>query len=466
MKFKNLARDLGLVILSNLLTLVISTIVILVVPKVIGVKEYGYWQLFMFYASYLGFFHLGWIDGIYLRYGGTDYQSLDKSLFFSQFVMLMMMEACFAAIIVFVTFCFQNADYVFIQISLAIYLLIFISQSYLKIILQLTNRIREFSQVTILSNTVYVIILAIQILTGFKNFRFLITAFIFGNFVAMIYGVVLLKDLFYVGVKKITWSWKEACLNVRVGLQLLLANAASLLIIGVVRIGIQHGWGVTTFGKVSLTLSISNLLMVFISAISLILFPKLRKIDNKKIKDLYSAIRDILMPFVFIGILVYFPLNYLIPLWLPKYQTTLIYMSLLFPMIVYQAKFDILSNTFLKVFRMEKQLLFINIFTLIISLFMTLLSVFWLHNLTFTISNIIIVMSIRSTLSEIYVKSRLKIKFSVEIFIETLMVIIFIALAWNFSNWMAMGAYMVVLLVYLFIKKNDILKAFSTMRKL
>ena len=55
---------------SNLLSLVISTLVVLIIPKLIGVEEYGYWQLYIFYTSYIGFLHFGWNDGIYLRYGG------------------------------------------------------------------------------------------------------------------------------------------------------------------------------------------------------------------------------------------------------------------------------------------------------------------------------------------------------------------------------------------------------------
>lgn len=42
MRVKNFLKDFGFVISSNLLTLAISTIVILIVPKLIGVTEYGY----------------------------------------------------------------------------------------------------------------------------------------------------------------------------------------------------------------------------------------------------------------------------------------------------------------------------------------------------------------------------------------------------------------------------------------
>jgi len=124
MNIKRLFRDFGFVISSNLLTLIISTIVILVVPKLIGVEEYGYWQLFMFYSGYLGLLPLGWLDGIYLRYGGEKYERLNKSLFHSQFILLMIMQSFFALIIIIAAMIIHDKQYSFILYALAIFLLI------------------------------------------------------------------------------------------------------------------------------------------------------------------------------------------------------------------------------------------------------------------------------------------------------------------------------------------------------
>lgn len=63
---------------TNGCSFLISALSTLVIPRFIGITEYGYWQLYMFYVSYVGIFHLGWNDGIYLRYGGKQYDSLDK----------------------------------------------------------------------------------------------------------------------------------------------------------------------------------------------------------------------------------------------------------------------------------------------------------------------------------------------------------------------------------------------------
>lgn len=81
-KAKILIKNFSFTLTSNIIAIAISTLVTLVVPKLIGVEEYGYWQLYLFYSSYIGFLQFGWNDGIYLRYGGFEYNKLDKKTLF------------------------------------------------------------------------------------------------------------------------------------------------------------------------------------------------------------------------------------------------------------------------------------------------------------------------------------------------------------------------------------------------
>lgn len=77
---------------ANGISMIISVVMTLVVPKLLGVKEYSYWQLYIFYTSYVGFLALGWVDGIYLKYGGKDYDKLEYPNLITQFWMLNIFE--------------------------------------------------------------------------------------------------------------------------------------------------------------------------------------------------------------------------------------------------------------------------------------------------------------------------------------------------------------------------------------
>ena len=79
-----LARNVSYSVVANLVSFLVSVTVILLVPKAIGVVEYGYFQLFLFFISYVGFFHFGWCDGVILRYAGAEWDKLDRAKFSGQ----------------------------------------------------------------------------------------------------------------------------------------------------------------------------------------------------------------------------------------------------------------------------------------------------------------------------------------------------------------------------------------------
>ena len=91
-KAKSVMKNLYYTVAANFATLGISVLLNLFVPKILGIREYSYWQLYVFYSSYVGFLHLGWLDGIYLKIGGEEYEQLNKRELGSQFWYLMIFE--------------------------------------------------------------------------------------------------------------------------------------------------------------------------------------------------------------------------------------------------------------------------------------------------------------------------------------------------------------------------------------
>ena len=65
---------------------------VMFVSKLLLVEDYGKWQLFLFYFSYLGFLHFGWEDGIYLRYAGKSYDELSPRVFSRQFLGIIVLQ--------------------------------------------------------------------------------------------------------------------------------------------------------------------------------------------------------------------------------------------------------------------------------------------------------------------------------------------------------------------------------------
>ncbi len=452
---------------SNLLSLVISTLVVLIIPKLIGVEEYGYWQLYIFYTSYIGFLHFGWNDGIYLRYGGKEYDSLDKKMFFSQYYMLFTVQLLIGVLISIYALLFvQGENRVFIVQMTSIALVIVNSRYMLLFLLQATNRIRIYAKITMLDRILYVGLIILLLAFGIRNFKLMIIADLLGKGVSLLVAMYACKDIVFRNISQFTFTIKEAYLNLSVGIKLMLSNIAGKFIVGFVKLGIERSWDIATFGKVSLTLSISNLVMLFINAVGVIMYPILRRTNESKLPNIYMTMRDVLMIILLGVLIIYYPLKSILSGWLPEYAESLNYMAILFPIVIYEGKMSLLINTYLKTLRKEKTILFINVITVSMSALFTLVTTVLLRNLDFAIISIVILLALRSVISEMILSKIINISVLKDIVIELGMTTIFILTAWKLDSFITVLIYGLFYGVYLFIKRTDIKNSAQNLKKL
>lgn len=466
-KATNFIKNMSYSVSSNLLSLVISTVVVLIIPKLIGLEAYGYWQLYIFYSSYVGFLHFGWNDGIYLRYGGEEYENLDKKLFFSQFIQLLSLQLLIGGGIALFTLIFvKDNDRIFILNMVAIVTVILNMRYMLFFILQATNRIREYARLTILDRVVYIVLIIMFLLVGVRDYKLMVLADVIGKFTSLIFTMILCKDIIFNKISDFYFSLEEAFINMKVGMNLMVAGIASTLIIGTVKFGIGEKWDVTTFGKISLTLSISNMMMLFINAIGVIIFPVLRRAKEDKLASIYITMRDLLMPFL-LGILIfYYPLKTMLSAWLPQYGDSLIYMALAFPMFTYEGKMSLLINTYIKTLRKESVILRVNSISMLMSVILTFIATQVLSNLELAMLNIVVLLAFRSALAEFFVAKVLNLQVKKDIILETIMTIVFIVSGWYLDSWLVVVVYFVAYITYLLIKKNDIQESFKNIKNL
>jgi len=450
-------RNLSFVFFSNILNLIVSLILVALIPKKIGIDDYGYWQIYLLYASYAGILLLGWNDGIYLRYAGVNYLNLSKSRFFSQILSAFIMQLILCIIInFFITMFIDSYNSIIAFRLISISFLLTNSSGIPLSILQGTNRLIDFSKANIYSKTLFFILIIAYFLSDSKSFIILIILDLVSKVFMLVYALYLCKELFDIKIIDIKFEKDEIVLNILAGIKLMFSNIASMLIIGIIRIGIEKTWDISTFAQVSMTLSISSLLMIFVNAIGIVIFPILRKISRDKIANIYVKLRYLLVVILFSMLLMFYPLKIILTIWLPKYSQSLVYMGLTFPILIYEGKMALLINTFLKVLREESQLLKINIFSMIISIVLVIICASILRNLVYTILSIVITLFFRSIISEQYIDRVLNIKEAKHNILETFLVFIFIFSNIKFNTWISFLLYTSFFFIFILIKLKDL----------
>lgn len=125
---------------ANIITLLISILVISILPKLMGVSEYSYFQLYIFYTSYVVFFHLGLPNGIYLRYGGKEFSELNQGQYRIQFWILVLFTffiSMSGSIYFILHFGITNKSYIFIMTCICG--LLVLPRDYILLTFQATN---------------------------------------------------------------------------------------------------------------------------------------------------------------------------------------------------------------------------------------------------------------------------------------------------------------------------------------
>lgn len=464
-KVLGIVKNLSYTFVANIVGTLLSVVLVALVPKRLGTVEYGYWQLYVFYTSYVGFFHFGWIDGILLRYGGREYGDLDKSMFHSQFWMLVFMELLITLLFSGgVLLFYPNADKTFILLMTALCCVVVIPRTFIQYVLQATNRIQEYAKNQLFEKVIYAAAVVVLLAAGTRDYKALLLADLGAKLVTLITISLHCKDIIFHKSADFVESLQEAWTNISVGVKLLFANIAGLLIIGIVRFSIERTWSVEVFGKVSLTMSVSNLMMLFINAVSVVMFPVLKRTPQERWAGSYTRLRGLLVT-PMLGLLVlYYPAKVILSMWLPQYAESLHYMALLFPMCLFEGKMSMLINTYLKALRRENWMMVINMASVALSLLLSGVVIAWLQNLELAVLSILVLLAFRCVFAELVLARVLEIRVGFNLILELIMTVIFVCSSWVLGGWFGCLCYLAAYGVYLLVKRGDVKDMFGLVK--
>lgn len=459
---KNISYSFG----ANIVSLGVSVLMVMFVPKLLPVEDYGKWQLFLFYFSYLGFLHFGWEDGIYLRYAGKSFSELSPHVFSGQFLGIVVLQLVLAGLAflfsqVFIADPIKQTVFV-CAVSLAVFVNFNTGCNF---IMQITNRIKDYVRIVLSEQIVLLLLVFSFLLLGFNQFRYMYVAKLGSVAAVSVLCFYLCRHLWTTHIGSVCDICREAGLNLEVGIKLMFANIASMLIIGIVRYGISIGWDISTFGKVSLTLGVSNFIMVFINSVSVVFFPIVKRMDERKRSEIYMVIRNALTFLLFAGLIGYYPVRYILSLWLPQYAETLVYMSVLFPVCVFESKVTLLINTYLKSMREEFLMLKINAVSVAFSMIVTTFTVGIWHSLNAAVVSIVLVYAFRCVLAEYHVTRLLGLNLRKNMLEDLLMCAIFIISGWVFDSFLCMAVYGAAYIAFVLIHRRSLQQIIGMVRR-
>lgn len=427
MDYKKLASNAAIAFLAQGIGLLAGVITTLLLPKALGVESYGYWQLFLFYSSYVGFFHLGLNDGIYLLLGGQTRSEVNRTAIKAQYCVGLSVQLMMALLIVIASLVLPfSGERQFVLIATAAYLVIYNSSGFLGYLFQALNETRLYSCSCILSRIAFVVPVVIFVALKVDDFSVYVVLQLIAQLISLGYCVWNSRAFLRSKKTPVRTAIALSIRSVRVGVKLMLANVASMLILGVFRFAVDYHWGIDQFAEISLSLSLTNFVLAFIGQVSMVLFPALRSTESSEQAAMYSSLKSILLTFLPVSLVACWPMVWILSAWLPDYGEGLRYLGLLIPICVFDGQMSLLGTTYLKVLRGEKQLLLVNLLAVATSAVCVVIGVFCLDSLEMAIIGVVFAIGLRSVIAEKKVACVLVVKSDSMLVAELALVVAFV----------------------------------------
>lgn len=463
---RKFAKNVAFAFTAQTISLIASVLTSMMIPKLLGVEQFSYWQLFIFYSGYVGFFHFGMSDGIYLRYGGLEIGQLNRSLIGSQYRLMLLWQVFICAVLLpFVILTTDASERKLVWGCIAVYLPIANTCWFWGYVYQAANRTMVYSFSTIISKVAFIVCIVVLLLTRQERFEIYIILFILSHFAAAVYCVIKSRKFIFSNRIPFKAVVQEAWLNIRVGINLTVSNIASSLILGIGRLFVDMTQEITEFGLLSFAISMTNFFLQFISQVSMVMFPALRQITPDKAKQLFVSLRRNSSFFLCFFVLLFWPMKWMLSLWLPQYEVSFIYLTCLLPICIFDGKMQLLFSTYLKVLRKERILLCINMISLVFSAGLCAFGTFILESLNALVIIMVFCVALRSILANVMISRNYGISIDVVTIWECALSVVFIAANMYFSSFVAGCLYSTVYCVYVVANRKYILETLNNVKK-
>lgn len=331
---------------SNLFFVVVGLVTGLVLPKYISKPDYAVFQTYFLYASYIGVVHFGFVDGVYIKYGGKSMGEICRKNLVSEFMFLLFFQVIVAICLVL----FAGFSHSSILLLIGLSILPINMLNFYKFFFQSISRFGTYAKINAVQPFINMTLMLLCIF-GFKvsNPHIYIGNYILSMWVVFIAVFIFSFRSLFAKMHSDIFR-KEHLETMRVGLFILLGNLSMMLVYSLGRWFVKIFMTDTDFADYAWSDGMMNKLFLMITAVAMTFYPMLvKKIDDHALHQKLKTYLVILGAF---SISSYFLLELLVQFYLTKYVDALpVIQSLLLGL----PAITVINALFVNLFKARKQ---------------------------------------------------------------------------------------------------------------
>jgi O-antigen/teichoic acid export membrane protein len=445
---------------ANILSLLAGVLTGLIAPKLLGVEEFAYWQIFLLYVNYVGLLHFGFNDGVYLRYGHYDYHELPKERFRSYFTFLFLFQGAIAAVLTLIIFAFSKDT-----VRAWIFLYVFINMvlinltTYFAFINQITKRFSVYARLLTASKLIYIVAIAGIFFVRERFHMQFIIIHTGVNALTLAAYVYQSRDLVWGPREPMRSCWKDLIQNISVGFFVMIGNFMGLAIIGLDKLFVERFFTLQDFAMYSFAAAMISVVYLLLNAVSTAVYPYLARIkDESVLKVLYERAGRVIFLFSGLALAGYFVFSLIVEWFLPQYVEALPVALILFATTYLKAKISIIGANYYKALQLQRQYTLNNILALTAGAVTSIIAVVLYPENAAIAAASVVAFYLWYFYTESFFKKRLGVKVFKETIANTVLTAVFLVIGLAIRQWyIGIIAYLFfLLLMYFLLYFNDL----------
>lgn len=343
---KKLGKGMLVVLFVNIINMAFNVVLNFIQPKYLPVNSYAAIKTFALYISATGIFHLGYEDGMFIKYGGKNVHEINKTQLEKNISTLRIFQFFMSLGILSIGFVIQDC----IIIIFSFLLLPYNMTMYFRLFYQAIGEFELYGKIINIS-TIFIFVGNLFLLFFMKIQTYY--SYLFINIIAYTILWIILeiqaKNRYMIHARLFDFSLSELAKSIKSGFFIMLGNFSSVFLTSMDRWCVKFFLSNNAFAEYSFAVSMESFLNVAVTPFTVTLYNYFcREKDILKIKRIHSIIL-ILSTFL---VACAFPAKFILQIWLKDYIESV---SVMFYLFGSQIFFIIIKSVYVNLYKAQQK---------------------------------------------------------------------------------------------------------------
>ncbi len=345
-KNRHLLIGVTIIFIANIFGTFFNVISNFFLPKYLSVEAYAGIKLYELYYTYIGIFHFGFIDGVYLEYGGKSFKSLSEEDIALKLNTFRWAEIICMLILMIIASFLHNDIFFFVVLSIPTLNII----SFFQLLYQATGEYSSYSK--ILNVTTFfktVLNFSVLLFISRTNYKIYLTGYTFLNLAIALWLEISIR------IKKVHrqsffhFSLSILIQEIKSGLALRISILSGFLLSGMDRIFVKTFMDTIAFAQYAFAVTVENILNVMITPVTTTLY---NYFCNEPDDEQIRMINNIVTITSATVVLLFFPVKFILILFLDNYLDAAVVLALLFAS---KSLYIIIQGIYVNLYKAKKE---------------------------------------------------------------------------------------------------------------